>query len=364
MAHTPDSRPLKSRRETGTITSAISAQDEGPVDDDQGGNRRSRLAAAALKLFSEQAYDSVYIDDIADEAGVAHGLVSYYFGSKRNLYVAVLEQVYSDLEVFTRPQSADGDAAAQIRGVIRRNFEYFRAHPQVVLGLIQASPGDSSVATIRESVHRAGVTAFLQLLGLPPDDASPFLRSALSGCFGFTDQVIVDWLTHDQDVPVDLVVDLCTKTVINTLTATLPRQRCPDLVQRPAGRERSQIDRGEARSVQHVDDHVLRLRVVAGGEQDRARLVSAEVTDPLHRDVADRLQMAIVWPALSRCRPMTRVTLPAPMNPMRIPLLPCELVPVPASAVRHGYSCVASHDVMASLTCLMTSSPVPDAGRP
>ena len=222
MAHTPDSRPLKSRRETGTITSAISAQDEGPVDDDRGGNRRSRLAAAALKLFSEQAYDSVYIDDIADEAGVAHGLVSYYFGSKRNLYVAVLEQVYSDLEVFTRPQPTDGDAAAQIRGVIRRNFEYFHAHPQVVLGLIQASPGDASVATIRESVHRAGVAAFLQVLELPPDDASPFLRTALSGCFGFTDQVIVDWLTHDQDVPVDLVVDLCTKTVINTLTATLP----------------------------------------------------------------------------------------------------------------------------------------------
>lgn len=192
------------------------------TDEDQRGNRRSRLVTAALKLFSVRPYDSVYIDDIADEAGVAHGLVSYYFGSKRNLYVAALEQVFSDLQEFTRPQPADGDAAAQIRGITRRHFEYFRAHPQVLLGLLRASPGDTAEATIRESVHRGGVTTFLQLLGLPPDEASPLLRSALTGSLGFTDKVIIDWLTHDQDVPIDLVVDLCTNMTIATITAAVP----------------------------------------------------------------------------------------------------------------------------------------------
>lgn len=209
----PDRRPLKSQRKTQT---EVSAQ-KGPS-----GDRRSRLVAAALKLFSVRAYDSVYIDDICDEAEVAHGLVSYYFGSKRNLYVAVLEQVFADLQAFTRPQSEDGDAAAQIRGIIRRHFEYFRSHPQVLLGLLRASPGDTAEATIRESVHRGGVTTFMRLLDLPPGEASPFLRSALSGCLGFTDQVIIDWLTHDEDVPIDLVVDLCTNMTISTISATVP----------------------------------------------------------------------------------------------------------------------------------------------
>jgi AcrR family transcriptional regulator len=209
----PDRRPLKSQRKT---------RNEESVDKDQSGTRRSRLVAAALKLFSVRAYDSVFIDDICDEAGVAHGLISYYFGSKRNLYVAVLEQVFADLQSFTRPQPEDGDAAGQIRGIIRRHFEYFRSHPQVLLGLLRASPGDTAEATIRESVHRGGVTTFMQLLNVPPDEASPFLRSALSGCLGFTDQVIIDWLTHDEDVPIDLVVDLCTNMTITTIIAAVP----------------------------------------------------------------------------------------------------------------------------------------------
>jgi AcrR family transcriptional regulator len=221
VLHSPDRRPQQPQRKPGK-TSPSAARKKAPADEDQNGNRRSRLVTAALKLFSVRAYDSVYIDDIVDEAGVAHGLVSYYFGSKRNLYVAALEQVFSDLQEFTQPQPADGNAAAQIRGIIRRHFEYFRTHPQVLLGLLRASPGDTAEATIRESVHRGGVTTFLQLLGLPPDEASPFLRAALTGTFGFTDQVIIDWLTHDQDVPIDLVVDLCATMTIDTITAAVP----------------------------------------------------------------------------------------------------------------------------------------------
>ena len=206
----------------GTTTPAEDAESAGNADRDQGGNRRARLVAAALKLFSERAYDSVYIDDIADEAGVAHGLVSYYFGSKRNLYVAALEQVLADLQAFTRPDPADGDVAKQIHGIIGRHFEYFRTHTQVLLGLLRASPGDTAEATIKESVHQAGMTTYLRLLDSPSEVVSPFLRSALSGCFGFTDQVIIDWLTHDQDVPIDEVVDLCTRTTIATITEALP----------------------------------------------------------------------------------------------------------------------------------------------
>jgi AcrR family transcriptional regulator len=209
----PDRRPSKSPRRT---------QDEVSADTDRSGDRRSRLVAAALKLFSVRTYDSVFIDDICDEADVAHGLLSYYFGSKRGLYVTVLEQVFADLQSFTQPRPEDGDATAQIRGIIRRNFEYFRSHPQVLLGLLRASPDDTAEATIRESVHRGGVTIFGQLLDLPQGEPSPFLRSGLSGCFGFTDQVIVDWLTHNQDVPIDLVVDLCTNMTIATIAATVP----------------------------------------------------------------------------------------------------------------------------------------------
>jgi AcrR family transcriptional regulator len=209
----PDRRPLKSQRGTQNGVSA---------GKDRSGDRRSRLVAAALKLFSVRAYDEVFIDDIADEAEVAHGLLSYYFGGKRGLYVAVLEQVFADLQSFTQPRPEDGDARAQIRGIIRRNFEYFHNHPQVLLGLLRASPGDTAEATIRESVHSRAIETFAQVLDLPQGEVSPLLRSSLAGCFGFTDQVILDWLTHDQDVPIDLVVDLCTNLTIYSIVEAVP----------------------------------------------------------------------------------------------------------------------------------------------
>jgi len=50
-----------------------------------------RILRAAGHLFAERGYRSVTVRDIAAEAGVAHPLVHYYFGSKRDLLAAVLK---------------------------------------------------------------------------------------------------------------------------------------------------------------------------------------------------------------------------------------------------------------------------------
>jgi len=129
--------------------------------------RRDQLTVAALRLFSERAYDEVSIDDIANEAGVAHGLLSYYFGGKRGVYVAALQMVHADLEALTRPLRSDGDVAAQIKGMARRHFEYFRAHPQVMLGLLVSAPRDRETRAIAESAQVSGARELLALLGCP-----------------------------------------------------------------------------------------------------------------------------------------------------------------------------------------------------
>src|SRR5258707_14163015 len=90
--------------------------------------RRERLVVAALRLFSERPYEDVPIDDIANEANVAHGLLSYYFGGKRGAYLAALQMVQSDLQVLTRPNRSNGHIAAQIKGMARRPFEHLPVH--------------------------------------------------------------------------------------------------------------------------------------------------------------------------------------------------------------------------------------------
>jgi TetR/AcrR family transcriptional regulator len=57
---------------------------------DPGATRRA-LLEAGTHLFSERGYDAVSVEDLARRAGVNKALISYHFGGKRRLYVAVLE---------------------------------------------------------------------------------------------------------------------------------------------------------------------------------------------------------------------------------------------------------------------------------
>jgi len=178
--------------------------------------RRERLVVAALKLFSERPFDDVSIDDIANEANVAHGLLSYHFGGKRGVYLAALQMVQSDLQVLTRPIRSDGGIAAQIKGMARRHFEYFRAHPQVLLGLLASAPSDTETRAIAESAQAAGVQAFLDLLGLP-ENPPPMLQMALRGCMGFLDGITIRWLEQDELFEIERLVELCFNVTVDAV---------------------------------------------------------------------------------------------------------------------------------------------------
>src|SRR5919197_6687697 len=74
-------------------------------------DRRSELLATGRRLFSRHAYDELSIDEIAARAGVAKGLLYYYFGSKRGYYVAVVEAAAAELRDRTATEPSDPPAA-------------------------------------------------------------------------------------------------------------------------------------------------------------------------------------------------------------------------------------------------------------
>ncbi len=54
-------------------------------------NRKLNILLAAEKLFAKHGFHAVALRDIAEEAQVPSALVSYYFGSKEDLYRAIFE---------------------------------------------------------------------------------------------------------------------------------------------------------------------------------------------------------------------------------------------------------------------------------
>ncbi|WP_394550639.1 helix-turn-helix domain-containing protein [Agromyces sp. MMS24-JH15] len=75
--------------------------------------RRASIIDAARELYRERPYASVSMEDLAAAAGVARGLLHHYFGSKRELFLAVLAESVRlpvrslpDLDPLPRPERA------------------------------------------------------------------------------------------------------------------------------------------------------------------------------------------------------------------------------------------------------------------
>jgi len=79
---------------------------------------RDRILQAAFAVLSRQGYENTSIKEIAEEAGVAQGLVHYYFKSKQQLVLGVLAEVCMKMQV---QEVMEGEAGAMAA------FENFKA---------------------------------------------------------------------------------------------------------------------------------------------------------------------------------------------------------------------------------------------
>ena len=50
-------------------------------------DKQQHIINAALNAFGKNGYKKASVADIAEEAGIAKGMINYYFGSKKNLYL-------------------------------------------------------------------------------------------------------------------------------------------------------------------------------------------------------------------------------------------------------------------------------------
>lgn len=74
---------------------------------------RAAILDAAERLFAGQGYDAASLAEIGEAAGVSRGTPSYFFGSKEELYMAVLERMYADRNAALEPAFAPLVAWAQ-----------------------------------------------------------------------------------------------------------------------------------------------------------------------------------------------------------------------------------------------------------
>ena len=179
--------------------------------------RRKQILDAALVLFSAKPYEDVSVDDVCDDAGVAHGLISYYFGGKRGLFAAAVRQAWKELLDAERPREHEKSASDRVHGFVRRHFEYVSEHPMRFATLMRTGHADRKVCEIVVGA-RAEALAELQLsLGCPVDPPAS-LRAALRGWMGYLDNMTLDWATH-RDLDIEFVTELSIQALVAAVRA-------------------------------------------------------------------------------------------------------------------------------------------------
>lgn len=115
--------------------------------------RRDRIVAAAGRLFGAAPYGEVQVDDIARAAGIGKPTLYRYFGSKEELFLAVLDAAMRDLE--SRIAKASAGAATPAEALRRTLVLLVEALGQHVNSLRLLSGDSPALAERWRGVYRA-----------------------------------------------------------------------------------------------------------------------------------------------------------------------------------------------------------------
>ena len=98
------------------------------------GDTRARIIEAAREAFSTMGFEGASLRSVAKEAGVQHQLATYYFKTKEELWMAVMDELAVGFfaRLGERIRGLEGvDAPTKLRLVVREFVKYSAEYPQL-----------------------------------------------------------------------------------------------------------------------------------------------------------------------------------------------------------------------------------------
>ncbi|MFI7005131.1 TetR/AcrR family transcriptional regulator [Streptomyces sp. NPDC050145] len=185
--------------------------------------RREQLLGVGARLFAQHPYDDVWIEQVAEIAGVSRGLLYHYFPTKRDFFAAVVRRESERMLRLTA--AVPGVPVLDQLGTGLDTFlDYVATHAEGFRAFHRAeAAGDPTVRAVyreglaaHEAQIRAALAADPQLAGrLPAPDT---LGIAVRGWLAFLVAVCLDWLDRPE-LPRAHVRDLCARTLLGAIAA-------------------------------------------------------------------------------------------------------------------------------------------------
>jgi TetR/AcrR family fatty acid metabolism transcriptional regulator len=172
-----------------------------PVDRTKAAADKRRLILdAAVRVFARQGFHACRVSDIADEAGVAYGLVYHYFASKDEvLDTLFVERWEVMLELIREVDGGPLPVREKLGAIASFIIDSYRHDPDLMKVIIVEvtraanSFGDTHIDTIREAYELiAGIVEQAQRDGqFKPEIEARFAAMAF---YGVIEQLLTGWI--------------------------------------------------------------------------------------------------------------------------------------------------------------------------
>ncbi|HZE06141.1 MAG TPA: TetR/AcrR family transcriptional regulator [Solirubrobacteraceae bacterium] len=169
-------------------------------------DKRRVILDAAVRVFARQGFHTCRVSDIADEAGVAYGLVYHYFSSKEQ----ILDTLFLERWDVMLGAIADADESPRapqekLRAIAGFIIDSYRHDPElmkvIIVEVTRAANtfGLTHLAKIRDAYAGiAAIVAGAQEEGRFRTDITP--EFAAQAFYGSVEQVLTGWIFDSRPV--------------------------------------------------------------------------------------------------------------------------------------------------------------------
>ena len=168
--------------------------------------KQSLILAAARDLFTEQGYGATSTQQIAQHAGVSEGILFHHFGSKKNLFLRVVEDFVQAAAQATMPDNLD---ALTEEYVVRAAFDFADAHPSLYQMVLSAGSDIDALATHAQNHILIDAIAHKLAQGIASGDVrsgNPKIMAELQ--FAVVDAAYRAWHnSNDPDLREDYILE-------------------------------------------------------------------------------------------------------------------------------------------------------------
>jgi TetR/AcrR family transcriptional regulator, fatty acid metabolism regulator protein len=169
-------------------------------------DKRRIILEAAVRVFASQGFHTCRVSDIADEAGVAYGLVYHYFSSKEEILDTLfLERWDVMLEAISEVDASPRSPREKLYAIAGFIVDSYRHDPElmkvIIVEVTRAANtfGLTHLGKIREAYSQiAGIVARAQAAGVFREQISP--EFAALAFYGLIEQVLTGWIFEPDSV--------------------------------------------------------------------------------------------------------------------------------------------------------------------